>query len=157
MWKELLDSHERIWALWWPALLALSPEEASRPLGGSFPSVYATVLHLVGSEWAWQERLEGREASLPPPEWAKDLAALQARYQDLVPRRLAFLEREDLEAPLTYRGSDGKLWRTTRAWALLHVFHHTAFHRGQLATQFRLLGRTPPSLHLIHLHREEAG
>lgn len=154
VWKDLVESHDRIWAEWWPALLGLSLDEAVRPVGGSFPSVYATTLHMVGAEWAWQERMEGRDSSLSPSQWAPDLHALFGRYQDLVRRRLAFLERADLQVPLHYRSTDGKLWKTTGEWALLHLLHHAAFHRGQLAAQFRLLGRTPPSLHLINLHRE---
>lgn len=154
MWKDLVESHDQIWAQWWPALLELSFDEALRPVGGSFPSVYATTLHMVGAEWAWQERIEGREGHLSTSHWAPDLQTLFGRYRDLSQRRLAFLEQADLGAPLDYRSTDGRSWRTTGEWALLHLLHHAAFHRGQLATQFRLLGRTPPSLHLINLHRE---
>jgi uncharacterized damage-inducible protein DinB len=45
---------------------ALSDEQFLRPLGNSFPSLRDTLAHMVGAEWFWLERLQGRSLQALP-------------------------------------------------------------------------------------------
>ena len=54
---------------------------------------------------------------------------------------------------LTYSIS-GKEYSTRIDMALLHVFNHAAYHRGQFALRLRALGHTPPRTDLSVMLRE---
>ena len=45
---------------------ALSQEQFVKPMGSSFSSVRDTLAHILGVEWLWLERFQGRSpASIP--------------------------------------------------------------------------------------------
>src|SRR5215470_12408422 len=44
----------------------LSKQQFEQPLGNSFTSVRATLVHLMGAEWVWLERLSGRSPEQLP-------------------------------------------------------------------------------------------
>ncbi len=152
--QRIVAANDWVWEKWWPALRALSPEQAGRAVGGSFPSVYATTLHLVAAEWAWLERLLGRSPEAwPGPDWAPDLARLEARWREVAGQRRAYFEQAEPLARVAYRPFTGSP-SESRVWEIaVHFTTHTHFHRGQLAGQFRLLGLEPPSAHPIAFFR----
>ena len=45
------------------ACATLTPEQFTRDLGSSFPSVRDTLAHLVGAQFVWLERFHGRVPS----------------------------------------------------------------------------------------------
>jgi uncharacterized damage-inducible protein DinB len=64
------------------ACSVLSQEQFERPLGNSFSSVRHTLAHLVGAEWLWLERLNGRSPeSLPAAEEFPTLKAISQRWR----------------------------------------------------------------------------
>ncbi len=144
--RQLVEMHEAIWDAWWPALLALEPEAARRAVGGSFPSVLATTAHMVSQEIAWQDRFEGRRSL--GAAWA-DLAEVHRHWERLRARRAAWLEGADPAATVRYTNARGEAFESTVGEIWFVLVTHAHFHRGQLATQFRLLGRTPPSAHFL--------
>lgn len=152
--QRLVKGHDWLWQQWWPALLELSCEQARKEVGGSFPNIYTTTLHMVGAEWAWQERLEGNSPkALPGSEWAKDMRALKERWDEVAARRSKYLETADASARKPYRMINDTPAENTVAEIHLHVISHAHFHRGQSASQFRLLGLKPPSAHYIGFFR----
>ena len=132
---------------------ALSEEQLARPLGASFGSLRDTLKHLVGAEWVWTERFQGREARLVP--WYKEvesLEAIRARWAEIEADMrgfLAALQPETLTAPLTYQNFKGETWTYPLWQALLHLVNHGTYHRGQVTMALRLLGATPPGIDFL--------
>ena len=55
-----------------------------------------------------------------------------------------------LSHPVSYRNSKGENWTNRKDDILLHVIMHSAYHRGQIATDMRAAGFTPASTDFIH-------
>lgn len=149
--KRIIAAHDWLWAQWWPALLALSPQQARQVVGGSFPSLSATTAHMVWAEAAWLERLRGR-APMPAPADPADLEGLYGLWRQIAAERQDWLEHADPDTRVTYAYSGGTATNSV-AEIVLHFTSHAHFHRGQLASQMRLLGLQPPSAHLISFFR----
>ena len=126
---------------------ALSPEELVRPIGGSFGSVQGTFKHLWGADWVWLERFRGRSPSALPE--AADLTTVEAIREGWEPVHVG--QRAVVEAltparlaePLTYVNFAGQTCTYSVADALVHVANHATYHRGQIATLLRQLGKAP--------------
>ncbi|MBF6595205.1 MAG: damage-inducible protein DinB [Thermaceae bacterium] len=144
----LIRGHDWLWEQWWPALEALA-EQAHKEVGGSFPSVFATTAHMVASELTWQARCDGQVSASTP----KDIAGLRLDWQVLAGRRREWLEAASPLDQISYQTSTGTAYTNTVSDIALHLTSHAHFHRGQLASQFRLLGLKPPSAHLITFFR----
>ncbi|GEM_PF-2102413 len=149
--KRIVAAHDWLWNQWWPALRALPLEESQRAVGGSFPSVSATVAHMVWAEATWLERLLGY-AVVQAPASPVDLEVVHELWQQLAAKRKSWLEAADPDARITYTYSGGTATNTV-AEIVLHFTSHAHFHRGQLASQMRLLGLQPPSAHMIGFFR----
>lgn len=147
---RLIDAHDWLWQQWWPALTGLSPDQARAEVGGSFPSLLATASHMVSAELTWQARCDGQHAA--PPSAEEGIAALQPSWEALALRRQAWLEQHSPQTPVSYTHSGGHSTNSVEE-IVLHLTSHAHFHRGQLATQFRLLGLKPPSVHFITFFR----
>lgn len=142
------------------ATAPVSQEELTRDLGGSFPSLHATLTHMLGAEWVWLSRWKGVSPTALPSDW--DLAThagIRARWQAVERERAAFLETltdEALQRVVEYRQLSGAafanpLWQTLR-----HVVNHASYHRGQVTTLLRQLGRPAAATDLIVFYRERA-
>jgi uncharacterized damage-inducible protein DinB len=123
----------------------LSEEELRRDLGGSFPTVLGTLAHVLTADWVWLERWNGVSPSGPPADWElATLAEVRTRWRALRAQRDAFLDRLDEEGlvrRVSYANTRGEghiapLWQL-----LLHAVNHATYHRGQVVTYLRQLGR----------------
>jgi uncharacterized damage-inducible protein DinB len=45
------------------AVVALTPVQFRREIGGSYPSVQATLTHILWAEWIWMDRWRGHSAT----------------------------------------------------------------------------------------------
>ncbi len=149
--KRIVDANDWLWEKWWSALQELSLEQARQEVGGSFPSVLATTAHMVGAEAVWLERLLGNPAASFPAS-PTDIGGLYKSWQLMASRRQNWLATADPEARITYNYTGGTATNSVSE-IVLHFTTHAHFHRGQLASQFRLLGLKPPSAHLIGFFR----
>jgi uncharacterized damage-inducible protein DinB len=125
------------------AASALSPEELGREVGGSFASVLGTLTHLVGAEWVWLERWHGRSPRAIPQGFA-GLAELRSRLAEVEAgqeRFLSGLTPERLETEIAYVNFKGESWRYPLGEALVHLVNHGTYHRGQVTTLLRQLGK----------------
>src|SRR5271169_4773185 len=90
----------------------LTPEQFTRDLGSSFPSVRDTLAHIAGAEWIWLERFHGRShTALPPGSELPDLAAVRARFEELDSALLQFVSSLDaagLERVIEYKSFAGQ-------------------------------------------------
>jgi uncharacterized damage-inducible protein DinB len=136
----------------------LSPEDGARDMGSSFPSVIRTLAHMLGAEWVWLERWNGSSPTSFPDAAALDsVAAMRARWDDLWRDQLVFLdacEADDPRRSISYRNMIGTPDERQLDELMRHVINHATYHRGQLATLLRQLGRTPPSTDYVRYLRE---
>ena len=140
------------------AASGLGDEALRRDLRSSFPSVLATFVHILSSDWVWLRRWNGESPTGRPEGWdVSSLDAVRARWAEVRAERdalLAGLGDHDLERALDYRNTAGREYRSTMAQMLRHVINHATYHRGQVVTMLRQLGATPPATDLIAFHRE---
>ena len=113
----------------------------------SHGSILGTLRHIVFAEWLWLRRLKG----LPREPWTfdqVDLARLRKHCLDVSTSREAFLKsvrNDDLEKRITYTNDAGEKWTYTLGEMMQHLVNHSTYHRGQVATMLRRLGKTPLS------------
>ena len=126
---------------------AVSLAEWGREIGGSFGSLHATLAHTYGAEWVWLERARGvSPPGLPTPGEIPTPAALREKWLALQEDLAGFsrgLTAERLFSTVTYGNFQGETWTYTLADVLFDVVNHSTYHRGQVATHLRQLGKTP--------------
>jgi uncharacterized damage-inducible protein DinB len=140
-------------ALAFGAAEALSAEQLSATAASSFPSVGATLAHIVGAEWIWLRRWLG-ENPTAAPAWAgqPELSELKAQLQEVEAERTRFLAAlcgSAFGRVVSYRTLTGKAHSDPLGDLIRHVVNHSTYHRGQIATQLRQLGQKPPNTDLI--------
>ena len=137
---------------------ALDLERLTRDLGSSHRSVRETLAHIMGAEWIWLERWNGRAPSaLPAGQLFPDLESLSRRWSEVERDLLglvAGLREADLERELQYRTLDGKPYSQPLWQMLQHLVNHGSYHRGQVAAMLRQLGAKPGATDLIAFYRE---
>lgn len=126
---------------------AVSLAEWDREVGGSFGSLHGTLTHVYGAEWVWLQRSMGvSPPTLPAPGDVPTPAALREEWLALEERLAAFsrgLTEEGLASTVTYANFQGETWTYTLADILFDLVNHSTYHRGQVATLLRQLGKTP--------------
>jgi uncharacterized damage-inducible protein DinB len=138
----------------------LTEEQYAREIGGSFPSIRATVAHHAGALRAWGTRFEGGQVTALPsesevPDVETALRLVVEGYETLV--REAGRAGEELNQIFTYRSLRGFMVSLPR-WALLrHVVNHGTYHRGQIANMMRQVGAAPPSTDFFLWAMEQHG
>jgi uncharacterized damage-inducible protein DinB len=132
------------------AVTSLTSDEWTRDLGSSFPNVQSTTAHLIGVEWIWLERWQGRSPS-SVPEWMNDPSSeqLQTVWEEIATRRSEMLNTDDFRRKVSYRLFNGTEGNNSLENLVLHVVNHSSYHRGQLATMLRQLGKQPPATDLL--------
>jgi uncharacterized damage-inducible protein DinB len=138
---------------------SLPEEQVVAGATSSFPSVGATLAHIVGAEWIWLRRWLG-DNPRSFPAWTSTypgLMALRAELTALEAERASFLARltdGDLDREVTYRRMDGQAFSQGLGQLIRHVVNHSTYHRGQLAAQLRQLGHAPPSTDFVRYLRD---
>ncbi len=142
------------------AVARLGPEELTRNLGSSFPSVRETLVHMLGAEWRWLERWRGHPPGPLPSSWdLSTLASIRQIWAEVERAEEAYvagLTDADLERVLSYRYSDGTPGRANFAQMLRHVVNHATYHRGQVTTMLRQLGAAGVDTDLITFYTQAA-
>ena len=131
----------------------LTPAQYTLELGGSFPTLQATIAHLAGAAKLWSLRLGGLpyEGLLPAadiPDVATALARLGEAceiFEAVAPE----WEANRFET-FTYRNLAGVVTTKPRWQIFRHIVNHGTYHRGQIANMLRQLGVKPPSTDLLY-------
>jgi uncharacterized damage-inducible protein DinB len=156
--RELLAYGSWANGLVFDAASGLSEEQLAHSVASSFPSVRGTLAHIVGAEWIWLRRWRGVSPD-SFPDWVAHPALddVKARLAAVEQEREAFvagLADADLGRVISYRTLRGQACSDPLGNLVLHVVNHSTYHRGQVATQLRQLGITPPSTDLIVFLRQ---
>jgi uncharacterized damage-inducible protein DinB len=141
------------------AVECLTPEQFTRRIESSFPSVRDTLLHLCGADWIWVSRWEGESpTAMPDTSGFTNLAAIRTAWRDQERRVRAVLEmlgEGGVQRTLQYRTMDGRPFEQPFYQMLQHVVNHGSYHRGQVTMMLRQLGVAPPKpMDLAAFHRE---
>lgn len=135
------------------ACAALTPEQYTKELGGSFPSLQATVAHLAGAAKLWSLRLAGEPyGGLLPSADIPDVCTAKARLAEayaVFARIAPEWEREPTEI-FRFRNIAGVDKAIVRWIVFRHIVNHGSYHRGQIANMLRQLGVKPPSTDLLY-------
>ncbi|HEV8631332.1 MAG TPA: DinB family protein [Thermoanaerobaculia bacterium] len=135
------------------ALSRLPPAHLTVATGTSFGSLLGTLAHVLGSEKVWLGRFVGAPLDRYPEvsDWP-DLAAVRSGFEELWPEMeffLASVSEDQLLGEIAWISRGGNSYRRPMWEALVHMSHHSAYHRGQLTTMLRQLGHQPPTTDLI--------
>jgi uncharacterized damage-inducible protein DinB len=114
------------------------------------------LAHILSAERLWLERIRNQPQSLPVwPDFAVDQCDAQiAELAGLWREFLGQLSLERLSEKVTYNNSKGEPWSSTVEDILTHVLLHSAYHRGQIASQVRAGGEQPAYTDFIHAVRQ---
>ena len=161
--SELLDYHYWAQERVFEAVEPLSPEQFTRDLGNSFPSVRDTLVHIHFAEFAWYARWQREPLPAPPSaETFPDLESVRKASGAHEPKMRALLERlgqDGVNQSMEYTSRlDGKL-HSSLFWQMFqHVINHGTYHRGQVTMMLRQLGATPANTDLVlfYWEREKA-
>jgi uncharacterized damage-inducible protein DinB len=135
------------------ACAELTPAQYTLELGGSFPSLQATIAHLAGAARLWSLRIAGEpNKGLPPvaeiPDAATALARLDEAYA--VFERVAADWEAGKDGAFTYRNLAGVEVTKIKWQVFRHIVNHGTYHRGQIANMLRQLGVKPPPTDLLY-------
>ena len=140
------------------ACCALTPEDFSAQRTSFFPSIKATLNHILTVDWFYLEMLERSVAGLPhaenpgrhfEPEEPFERCADLAREQRASDRRLIALceglRDDQLDIPVATLRREG-LVRDRLRRILAHLFQHQIHHRGQAHAMLAGTSVKPPQL-----------
>ena len=153
----------RAWStrVWFDAVAALPPGEATKERKSLFKNMVHTLNHLYVVDLIWQAHLEGREHGLtarntadhpPLDELREKQEAVDRWYVDWSDGATDATLAEAREVELI----GGNRVTMTRGEMLLHVVNHTAYHRGFVADMFFEVPARPPVTDLP-VYLREAG
>ena len=129
------------------AVSALTKEQFTRDLGGSYRSVRDTLVHIMSGEWIWLMRWKGRSPQdmLDPAEFSS-LDLVSTEWSRIDREQAEFVKAvtdESLKKIITYVNTRGEPWQYPLAHAMQHLVNHSSYHRGQISLMLRQLGAEP--------------
>jgi len=140
------------------ACAQLSQPDFVAPRTSFFPSIKATLNHILTVDWYYLELLERAVAGLPAtkdswrffePEEPYETCAEIAREQHAADRRIiafcAALRDDQLDLPIEMPRREGAVTDRLRR-ILAHVFEHDIHHRGQVHAMLAGTSVKPPQL-----------
>jgi uncharacterized damage-inducible protein DinB len=131
----------------------LSTEELTRHLGGSFPSIRDTLVHIMAAEWIWLRRWKGTSpSSLLNPDEFRDLDGIRRRWLEIESEQMTFvhgLTDEALKESLTYLNLKKETLKYPLGRLMQHVVNHSTYHRGQVANYLRQLTAQPAATDFV--------
>jgi uncharacterized damage-inducible protein DinB len=135
------------------ACRGLSKEEYERNFGGGWPSVRDTLVHIGSATKAWRDRLLGNAPNRLLT--GADVPELDGAVR-LLEEADALLTRLVLDTPperrgeiVDFRNLQGVV-RKVPLWSLFrHAVNHASYHRGQISTMIRSMGKDPKQTDLV--------
>jgi len=118
--------------------LALDESLHKQIVPGSFPTLYATFLHIWDTESIWWQRIKLQERIIVPSESsnpdmkevADGLLSQSKQWETWVHHTTEAL----LEHVVAYYNSKKEYFKNPVWKSLMHLFNHSTYHRGQVVT-----------------------
>ncbi len=115
------------------------------------------MAHVLGTEYVWLSRIQQQPARLAvwPDLSLTDCDKHATRLAGLWSDYLESASADHISRTVNYKNSKGESWSNSVRDILMHVVMHSAYHRGQIATDMRAAGHTPAYTDFIHAVRQE--
>ena len=112
--------------------------------------------HIVGAEYLWLARLRSEPAPLPvwPDLLVEECAARVGELSRRWDEYIGAAAPGNFADAVSYTNSKGEEWTSTAMDILIHVTIHSAYHRGQIASDLRAAGQDPAYTDYIHAVRQ---
>ncbi len=124
----------------------ISDEQFSQHVTSSFNSIQETVLHIIGAENIWLERMRKDENQVWLPSVYKgtkdEHIALLKKTSAALKDFMESFDESNLPVKLDFQRLNGDAYSMPYYELLAHVFNHSTYHRGQLVTMLRQVGFT---------------
>ena len=121
----------------------LTVEQLNAEIISSFKNIRKTLYHIYDAEQIWYERItQVHQIDWPPSKHLTsnfDSLVLLKSSQNLQ-KLIDELGNTGLESITTYKDLKGNEFQNSNTVILHHVFNHSTFHRGQVATMLRQMG-----------------
>ena len=138
----------------------LTDQQINQEINSSFKSIYATLIHLWDVESIWWQRVKLQEQQEWPGisfegsilELCNNLLKQSRQWKEWID----IATDATLEHEFIYRNSKKEQFKQPVYEAVLHLFNHQTFHRGQLITMLRQVGLEQiPNTDLISFLRKK--
>jgi len=134
------------------AMAALGPGDWQAPRTGFFPSLAATLNHILGVDLYYIAALQGdvhadrQWAQFQPAASLAELAPRQAASDERLIAWLAAADAAALGAVVQLPRGGGRIQRDRAAHVLQHLLMHQTHHRGQAHAMLSSTAAAPPQL-----------
>ena len=114
------------------------------------------LAHILSAERLWLERIRTQPQSLPVwPDSTLDQCEEQVVSLTRLWREfLGQISPAGLSQTVVYKNTKGEPWTSSVEDILTHALLHSAYHRGQIASQVRAAGEQPAYTDFIHAVRQ---
>ena len=140
------------------AVESLPEEKLYVDMKNSFGSIHGTVVHIVGAEDIWLQRLQGADRGIfMKAEEFPTYASVKTKWSDVEKQFSQFLltiTEEILARDLVFFNLKGEKVSQKVWMSLQHLVNHSTYHRGQITTLVRQAGGTPVATDLIAFYRQ---
>lgn len=145
MYDYLVKARERL--LDW--IRPLPAEQYAREFPYGFKTIHATLVHTASAEWAYGNRLRGRQIAFSDSpftvERVRTFAELERLWRDLTAEtRTVLNEVKDWDTAVEYRiappNAPAARIRATKAGIAAQLLFHEVHHRSQVMSMLRQLG-----------------
>ena len=140
------------------AAARLAPDQLTREIGGSFPSLWTTLMHIYGAERSWFARWQGTpEGVTPDAIVVNDLPDLHGQWSTFADERtrwLANVSEETTRRTIPIRLRSGLRFEQQLGATMRHVVNHSTYHRGQITNFLRQVGAEPVATDLVLYYME---
>jgi len=131
--------------------------EALRRLPNAPSRCVEWLAHILAAEDVWLTRMKATAPTLAV--WpALSLAQCDEQIERLGQGWSEYFTTklpQGLDEMISYKNSKGESWNSKVRDVLTHVFLHSAYHRGQIASAMRAEGHTPAYTDFIHGVRQD--
>jgi len=137
-------AHRRVW----DCVTPLTDEQFRRPCDYSIGSLHEQLVHTMGAEWLFLQRVQGiSPTSIPEPDRYPTREAIREHWDTIAADWRTYLNGlrdAALDGKLTFTSINGRTQRTMPLWEMLtQILNHSTDHRAQtLALIHQLGGKT---------------
>ncbi|MBK9479164.1 MAG: DinB family protein [Bacteroidetes bacterium] len=138
-------------------LRTLTTDELQLEIISSFSSIQKTVLHIWDAEFIWLNRINGIPITTFPSKAYSKNSAIDAFVNCSIDWQVLMENKSDayFDELCSYTNLQQKVFSNRIGEIVIHCMNHSTYHRGQLITMFRQLGKEQlPSTDFITFLRE---
>lgn len=109
--------------------------------------------HILNAHEIWLARIEGHAPIFDIWELHIPTVFPEIEYENKIRTQELLESAIDLEQVVVYKNSQGLFYENTVQDIFSHICYHSAYHRGQAATQMRMRDIEPPNSDYIFYKR----